>query len=216
MAIDVIDGPVNGGDGIAGSEVGRLEAWVTEYLQQNAKTFFKTIDRWKGQIDIAEIKRLSFRAPALFVTCLGTSGAIDTAAGSPLIDVRFAAAGVAPNGMGADVGAVKDRYQYGVALMGIVLSLLNQMRPPNTRDVGTGRLVPDPRYPWRRASSIGGSNKYSAKLDEMGFSLFEIQWSHKVELGAINLECLPDLVTLFGEVYPDGGTPPVQGEVVYT
>ena len=56
MAIDVIDGPVNGGDGIAGSEVGRLEAWVTDYLQQNAKTFFKTIDEFIIFIDQADLQ----------------------------------------------------------------------------------------------------------------------------------------------------------------
>jgi hypothetical protein len=30
------------------------------------------------------------------------------------------------------------------------------------------------------------------------------------------MECLPDLVTLFGDIFPDGGTPPAQGEVTFS
>ena len=218
MALEVIDGAVNARDGIAGAEVGRLEAWAVNYLQQYGKSFFKTIERWRGQIDANETTRLGFKVPALFVTCLGTSGSIDSSGAAPIVKVRFDAAGITANGTGADLGEEKGRYHYGVSMMGIVLSLVNQMVPPKVLDssFSPARRVDDPRYPWRRANEIGASNKYSAKLDRMGFSLFEIQWSHDVQIGNINLNLLPDLNTIFGDIHPDGGTPPALGEVIFT
>lgn len=216
MALEVTEPKVNAGDGIAGSELGRLEAWAVEYFEQSAKTFFKTVERWRGQFKAEALERHSFKAPALFITCLGSNGGAVTSGGMTYIDIQFAAAGIVAEGAGASVGEKKDRYQWAVALMGTVLSLLHQMAPPKTTDTDTNRLVPDVRYPWQRASSIGVSNKYSKKFDEKGFSFFQAEWVHRLELGNINMECLPDLVTLFGDIFPDGGTPPAQGEVTFS
>ena len=186
-------------DGVAGAELVELEAWVLEWFKVNAKAHFDTIDRWRGQLTAKDVERVSFAAPALYVSCVGSDGRAQTSGGSTIPGIRFSAVVVTKN-KGAERSS---RYLEGLAKASIMYRLLHCMEPP----FGSSA---------KRANAIGFKNSYSSAFDRMGLSVFDFTWVHELRIGDINVDCLADFATISGQLFPNDPTHttlPTEGEV---
>lgn len=193
-------------DGVAGGELARLEAWVLTWFKEKAAKTFQTIDRWRGQVDLDAVKRESFRCPALFLAMDGSAGQTGTSGGVVRPDVRFKAVIVTRNQGRQNLNNPGDRYLQGVALSGIVWRMLQVMCPADDD-------------PYTRPHSIQFKNNYTKKLDKLGVSLWAFTWLHQMHIGDIDETQLDDLLTVFGQLYPnnpDKDTVPTEGQVDYT
>lgn len=192
-------------DGVAGAELQCLEAWVINWFQQYGKGIFKTIEPWRGQFKIDGLKRESFKTPALFIACVGTSGASETKGSKTIANIRFSAVLVTENGNKAKLGGKVDRYKEAVAKASVMWRMLHVLVPGTDKD-------------WARANGIQFKNNYTEKLDKQGIAMFDFTWTHKLSIGDINLDDLADLLTIAGEIFPDDPTHttlPVEGEVTF-
>lgn len=193
-------------DGVAGAELMCLEGWVHDFISTNAKPHFKTIGRWRGAFTLEALKRHGFKTPSLFYSCIGSAGTADTRGTITLPQIRFSAAILAKQGNSKELGGKQDRYLAGIAKCSIFYRLLHVMKPAQSQG-------------WRRAEDIQWRNSYSKDLDKEGIAMFEFTWTHTLTLGDINIECLDDFLTLFGDIFPDSpdkDNVPVQGEVDFT
>ncbi len=190
-------------DGVAGAELMCLEAWVHEWFQANAKPHFKTVDRWRGEFSLEALKRHGFEAPGLFYSMIGSAGMAATRGTITAPQIRFSAAIIAKQANSKELGGKSSRYLEAVAKMSIAYRMLHVMTP--SKDQG-----------WRRAEDIQFRNSYSKDLDKAGFAIFQFSWTHTLEIGNININCLDDFLVLFGDIFPDSPAKdnvPVQGEV---
>lgn len=193
-------------DGVAGLELASLEAWVLSWLRENTSKAFKTIDRWRGQVDLDAVKREQFRCPALFLAMDGSAGQAATSGGIVRPEVRFKAVIVTRSQGRQNLNSSGDRYIQGVTLSGILWRLLQVM-------------CPDDDAPYTRPTAIEFKNNYSKKLDKLGVSLWAFTWLHQMHVGDIDSTQLDDLLTTYGQLYPnnpDKDTVPTEGQVTYT
>ena len=205
MANAVTIDAVNVYDGKAGAELPALEAWVMEWCRTIGEKHFRTIERWRGQLKLEGVARSGFRAPALYIACVGSAGRTETRGSMTYPEVRFSAV-VVTKGTSSQKSS---RYQEAIAKAGIFWRMLHVMEP-------------DASQAWKRADDIQFKNEYSEKLDKEGVSLFHFTWTHRLALGSIDAEQLDDLTTIFGDIYPDkpdlpdDDLLPTQGEVTFT
>ena len=83
-------------------------------------------------------------------------------------------------------------------------------------------MAPDQSQAWTRAEDIQFRNNYSEKIDAAGVSVIDFTWTHRLEIGDIDTSQLDDLLTIFGDIFPDkpdlpdDDLLPTEGEVTFT
>ena len=206
-------------DGVAGSELVRLEAWVLEWFRQFASPMFKTVDRWSGRFREEGAARKAFGTPALFITVPQNRGTASTRGGVLAIDVELAGVIVADNKAKSGLMQAKERYNNALLAASAMFRYLFVMDPADPQQCDESSPGSAPRDLWSRPDNIQMQNIYSEKWDKMGQSVFEFRWTHRLHVADVNLNCLEDLHSIFGSSYPNDEASenvPVTGEVDFT
>lgn len=124
-----------------------------------------TCERYAGQFDASEVKRVSFTAPALFFACLGGEETdLDPMTGQTLLKVRCIVFVVAKNARGRDT-----RKSQALSLAEAVLLRARKQRWNTTyaEPVEKRRL----------------ENLYSPATDKTGMALWSVTWEQTLCLG---------------------------------
>ncbi|TAN61083.1 MAG: hypothetical protein EPN20_12955 [Magnetospirillum sp.] len=136
-----------------------------------------------GRFDLAEIKRIAAKAPAVRVACLGLPAAGAAGSGERDQEIRFAAFVLTTD---------KPRLPRDVAAINLVESLLlflpgQRWGKPGVHPVAEGQ--------------IKAENLYSSGLDGKGVALWGVNWSQKVRMGD---NAWPEGPILSDELYAGG------------
>lgn len=130
------------------------------YLHEHAGAAFRTIDEYGGEFNGAEVPRLSFNCPAVFVTCLGWQPPTGPAriGGKFASRSRFAAFIVTQDYRGRNT-----RMRMACDRAELVSALVADWRPP-------GCAGP--------AQDIRAQNLYGSAVDQKSMALWSVTWWH--------------------------------------
>lgn len=139
----------------------------------------KTCEAHPGRFDLAEIKRVAAKAPAVFVAALAT-GQQELNGGDVQAPVSFAAFIV-----------TKDQPQK--TRDSLVLDIVNALLVlTDSNDWDSTDVVEDP-------INIRSQNLYSASIDKNGVAMWAITWQQKIKLGsATDVAALDDFLRASG------------------
>ena len=123
-----------------------------------------------GRFDLEELKRVSAKTPAVYVACLGVSGATDAGGDDAMVDAGLAMAIYV-------VTTDRQGLPRDVAVLNIVEALSLAL-------VGNRFGVADVGVP----SEIKGQNLYAGNVDRIGVAMWGLSWKQSVRLKAESSE----------------------------
>ncbi|MDH5185173.1 MAG: DUF1834 family protein [Gammaproteobacteria bacterium] len=139
----------------------------------------KTCDGHAGRFDLTELKRISTRAPAVYVACLAIGSAEEN--GDISAEISWAAYVIT-----RDEPTVK-RDESALAIVHALIAHI----PGNRWELDDAETRP---------VAIRAQNLYSASIDKQGIAMWAITWRQQMNLGgAVNLAELNAFVTVHAD-----------------
>lgn len=140
-----------------------LRQAIVDDLQANLPTL-KTCEGHGGRFDATEIKRVATRAPALYIACLGVSGA-DEGPDGITGTLQWGAFIVTRD------SAAAPRDEAGLAILQALLLRL----PGNRWGLDQAETRPE---------AVQARNLYSATVDKLGVAMWAVSWRQRMVIGA--------------------------------